>query len=110
MSTVVSVINRIIIAVCVKVQTVYRLRIKITRIIRRNKSAPFGAVVTRIKIVELCILVVIVTTISDGITSCNTVCIKGDRTITPSIVGIAADLRSVNVVNGYDVVSSLFFV
>ena len=60
------------------------IRIKIISII----FPPLKVIVACIKIIKLCVLVVIVTTISDGITGCNTVCIKGDRTITPSVVPI----------------------
>ena len=67
MPTRITVIHRVVIAVGVKVQTVYRLGIKITRIIRRDESAPSRGVVARIEEVQPGVLVVVIAAVSDRV-------------------------------------------
>ena len=71
MPTRIRIFYRIIIAVRIKIQTVYRLRIKITRIIRRNKSTPFGIIISCIEVVELSLTIVIISSVSYGIDASN---------------------------------------
>ena len=106
-STRISIVHRIIITVGIEIQSVYRLGIKITRIIRRDKSTPFGAVVSCIEEIEPCILVVIVTPVSDRIANCTTIRVESNGTITPSVVGVSADLFSSCVVNADDVAKQI---
>ena len=107
MPTRITVIHRVVIAVGVKVQTVYRLGIKITRIIRRDKSAPSRGVVARIEEVQPGVLVVVVAAVSDRVSDRNAIGIERNRAITPCIVGIAANLCAVRVINGDDIAKQI---
>ena len=104
MSTRIYVIYRIIIAVCVKVQTVYRLRINIRCIIRRDKSTPLGGIVARVEVVQPEFIVIVISTISDRIFRCYAVRVESNVAITPRIVSVSSDLRSARVVNADDAV------
>ena len=63
------VIHRIISTVGIKIQPISTFNIKISSIIRRNKSAPFGIIVSCIKIIKPGIFVEIVTSVTNGVVS-----------------------------------------
>ena len=67
MPTRVGIVDRIIIAVAIQIQSVYRLGGKISRVIRRDKSSPFGTVVTRVEIVQTDVVVVIIASVANGV-------------------------------------------
>jgi len=67
MPTRVCVINRIVIAIAIEVQAVDILSIEICGVIGGNESAPFGAVIPGVAVVEAGIIVVVVTTVADGV-------------------------------------------
>jgi len=107
MPTWIGIVDGIIITIAIQIQPIEAVGIEISRIIRRDESSPFGAIVTRIEIVQAGILVVIVTAISDGILGCNTVGIERNRAITPSIISIAANLGTIGIINTNDVTKQI---
>ena len=89
MSTRVSIINRIVITVCIQIQPIRRFRINIFSSVRRDKSTPLGAIISCVEVVKFCVLVVIVTAISDGVGICDLIIIGVNYfTVTPFIVSI----------------------
>ena len=60
-------INGIITTIAVKVKSIYRLRVKISSIIRRDKSTPFGVIISGIEVIEARFGIVVITTVSDGV-------------------------------------------
>ena len=50
-------VHRVIIAIAIEVQTVDRFRIQVSDVIERDKSAPFGAVIAGITVVEAGVMV-----------------------------------------------------
>ena len=61
------IVYRVIVAICIEVEAINGFWIKVCCIIGRDKSAQFGRVITSIEIVEACILVVVVTSIANGV-------------------------------------------
>ena len=73
MPTRIGVIHRIIITVRIKIKSVRIFGINILGTIRRDKSTPFRVVVTRVEVVELRLLVIVVTSITNGVYVSNSV-------------------------------------
>ena len=108
MPTRIAVIHRIITTITVKVKSIYTFGIKIRRIIRTYKSMPLGRVITCIEVVELGVLVVVISSITNGV-SVGKLKVGGcafDRTVTPSVVLIFNNLCSDSVVDSNNVTLS----
>ena len=108
MPTRIAVIHRIITTITVKVKSIYGFGVKIRSAIRGNKSTPLGRVVTRVEIVELGVLVVVIPSITNGV-SVGKLKVGGcafDRTVTPSVVLIFNNLCSDSVVDSNNVTLS----
>lgn len=67
MPTRVNKVNGIIITVTVAIQTVGGFGIKIRSIIRRDKSSPFGGVVSSVEAIPTCLGVEVITSVSNSI-------------------------------------------
>ena len=67
MSTWITVIYRIIIAVTIQVQAVGGFGVEVGGIIGRDKSAPFGRVIPGVAVVEAGVIVVVVAAITNGV-------------------------------------------
>ena len=102
MSTGICVIDRIIIAIAIQIQTVDGFGIQVGGIVGRDESTPFGAVVSGVAVVEASVVIVVVTTITDGVSVGNIVAgsLTGDGAVTPGVVQILGLQRAVGVVNG----------
>ena len=101
-------VNGIITAITVKVKSIYRFGIKESCIIRGNKSTRFRAVVSCVEIVELGVLVVVISSITNGV-SVGKLKVGGcafDRTVTPSVVLIFNNLCSGSIVDSNNVTLS----
>ena len=66
-STRIGIIYRIVIAVAIEVQTIDGFGIQVGSVVRRDKSAPFGAVVSGVTEVQASVVIVVVTTITDWV-------------------------------------------
>ena len=64
-------IYRIIPTIRVQIKSVRCFGVKVIRAIGRNKSSPLGVIVSRVEVVESCILVVVVASIPYRIYRCN---------------------------------------
>ena len=60
-------VNGIITTIAIKIKTVYILGIKESCIIRRDKSSPLGRIISCVKVVELGVLVVVISSITNGV-------------------------------------------
>ena len=58
----ITIVNGIIIAIAIEVQTVDGFGIQVGGIIRRDKSAPFGAVIAGVAIIQTGIVIVVIAT------------------------------------------------
>ena len=67
MSTRICVIYRIIIAVRIKIKSIRGIRIEVGGIIRRDKSAPSGVIVTRVQEVKPRFRIEVVASVANGI-------------------------------------------
>ena len=85
----IAVIHRIIITVSIKIKSVRIFGINILGTIRRDKSTPFGIIISRIEVVEFGFSIVVITAVSDGVIICqivkSAICYL---TVTPSIISI----------------------
>ena len=92
-ATRITVIDWIIVAIRVKVNSIRSIGIKVIYAVRRDKSTPLGVIISRVKVVELCFSIVVVTSITNRIIRGEVI---GNKrfccTITPSIVAIACNL------------------
>ena len=60
MPTRIGIVNRIITTIAVKIETVYIFGIKICSIIGRDKSSPFGGIISCVEVIEACFGVVVI--------------------------------------------------
>ena len=67
MTTGICVIHRIVIAIAIQVQTVDGFGVQVGSIIGRNESAPFGGVVPGVAVIQAGIVIVVITTVTDGV-------------------------------------------
>ena len=67
MSARINQIHRIIIAIAIQVQAVDGFSIQVGGIIGRDKSAPFGAVITGVAVVQASIVIVVIAAITNGV-------------------------------------------
>ena len=89
MPTGIRIVYRIIITIRIQIQSIRRFGINILSSIRRNESTPLGTVISCVEVVKFCVLVVIVTAISDGVGICDLIIIGVNYfTVTPFIVSI----------------------
>ena len=65
----IGVIHRIIIAVRVEVESVWIFWIEICSIIRRDKSTPFGVIISCVEIIEPYLVVVVISSVAYGVDS-----------------------------------------
>ena len=63
----VTIVDRIIAAIAVQVQTVDGFGVQVGGIIRRDKSAPLGAIITGVAVVKARVVIVVIATVADGI-------------------------------------------
>ena len=90
MPTRVNKVNRIIATITVEVKSIYGFVVKISSVIRGNKSTPFGGIIAGIEVVKVSFLVIVITSVTYGINVSNIrTCTSCDCTITPRIVGIS---------------------
>ena len=101
MSTRIGIIHRIIIAIAIQVQAVGGFRIQVGSVVGGDKSAPFGAVVSGVAVIQAGVVIVVVTTVTDGVGVGNVVIsgFAGDGAITPGIVQILGLQSAVFVVD-----------
>ena len=102
MSTRITVIHRIIIAVAIEVQAIDIFGIQVGGIIGRDKSAPFGGIIPGVAVIQAGVAVVVVTAVTDGVGVGNIVAggLAGDSAVAPGVVQILGLQRAVGVVNG----------
>ena len=67
MTTGISIIDRIITAVTVQIQTIDGFRVDIGGIIRGDESAPLGVIVSSVQVVKAGFAVAVVTAIANGV-------------------------------------------
>ena len=60
-------VNGIITTITVKIKTIYILGIKVRCIVGRNKSTPFGRVVSCVKVIPTGFSVIVITTVFNGV-------------------------------------------
>ena len=65
MSTGIRVINRVIIAITIEIQAVDGFGVEVGGIVGRDKSAPFGAVITGVAVIQAGIMVEVVAIVTD---------------------------------------------
>ena len=71
MSAWVNEVHRIVIAIAIQIQAVDGFGGQVSGIIGRNKSSPFGGVVPGVAVVQAGVVIVVITTVTDGICVCN---------------------------------------
>ena len=71
MTTRVTIIYRIVIAIAIQVQAVDGFGVQVGGIIGRDESAPLRAVVSCVAVVQTRIVVVVIATVANGIGVCN---------------------------------------
>ena len=88
MSTRIRIIYRIIIAITIEIQSVNAFGINICRRIRGDKSSPKRAIISRIKVVQSGIFVVVISAISDRVRLSKRVVgrLTRDRAVAPRVV------------------------
>ena len=67
MSTRVCKIDRIIVAIAIQVQAVDGVGIEVGGIVRRDESAPFGAVITGVAVVRAGIFIIVIATTTNRV-------------------------------------------
>ena len=67
MTTRVTIIYRIVIAVTIQVQTIDGLGVEVGGIIGADESAPFGGVIPGVAVVQTRIVIVVIATVTDGV-------------------------------------------
>ena len=67
MSAGIRVIDRIVIAIAIQVQAVSTFGVQVGSIVGRDKSAPFGAVIPGVAIIQTGIVIVVIATVTDGV-------------------------------------------
>ena len=67
MTTGIRVINRVIIAITIQIQSINGIGVQVGGIVGGNKSAPFGAVIPGVAVVEAGIVIVVIATVTDGV-------------------------------------------
>ena len=67
----ITIVNGIIIAIAIEVQTVDGFGIQVGGIIRRDKSAPLGAIITGVAVVKARVVIVVIATVADGVSIGN---------------------------------------
>jgi hypothetical protein len=99
MSTGICVIDRIVIAVAIQIQAINGFGIQVGGIIGRDESAPFGAVVSGVAVVQASVIIVIVATVPDGVGVSNIIAggFAGNGAVAPGIVQILSLQRAVGV-------------
>ena len=107
MSCRIYIIYRIISAVRIQIKSVRCFGIKIACVVGRDKSTPLGAVVARVEIIKLCFRIVVVAAVSYRVFADYRNCTKGSSTVTPSIIGISANLVAVCIVNTNNVTEKI---
>ena len=102
MSTGICVIDRIIIAIAIQIQTVDGFGIQVGGIVGGDESTPLRAVVSGVTVVEASVAVVVVTTITDGIGVCHIVAggLVGNGAVAPGVVQILGLQSAVDIVDG----------
>ena len=104
MPTRISKINRIIITIRIQIQSIRRFGIDILSSVRRNESAPFGAVISCIEVVKFGFGIVVITTVSDRVKRCKIAILSiNDFAVAPCIIGVLYLLFTVCVVDSNDI-------
>ena len=67
MSTRIRVIHRVVIAIAIQVQAIDRFGIQVRSVVRGDESAPLGAVVSCVAVVQTRIVIVVIATVADGV-------------------------------------------
>ena len=67
MPTRITVVNGIIITIAIEVKSVYGFEIEVVGIIRGNESSPFRRIISCVEVIEVCVFIVVITTVSDRI-------------------------------------------
>ena len=90
MSARVCIIHRIIIAVAIQIQAVNSFGIQVGGIVGGDESAPLGAVISGVAVVQAGIVIVVITTVTDGVGVGNIVAgsLAGDGAVAPGVVQI----------------------
>ncbi len=92
--------NGIIASIHILIQPIDGFGVEIFGTIGRNKSSPFGAVITGIQIIQAGIAVVVIATVANGVAYSDGSCVMNNRTVAPGIVSIFCNLYPACVVNG----------
>ena len=105
MSTRVCKIDRIIVAIAIQVQAVDGVGIEVGGIVRRDESAPFGAVITGVAVVEAGIVIVVIATITNGVGVGNggIGSLGRNRAVAPGIVDVLRHHIAAGVVNSHHI-------
>ena len=77
-------------AITIQIQTVDILGIQVSGIVGRDESTPLGGVIPGVAVVQASIVIVVVTTVTDGIGVGNIIAggLAGNGTVAPGIVQI----------------------
>ena len=101
MPAIVCVIDRIVITVTVQIQAIDGFSIQVGCVVRRNESAPFGAVISSVAIVQAGIIVVVVAAVTNGVCASQRIVggFAGNGAVTPGIIQVLGLQNAVGVVN-----------
>ena len=111
MSTWIGIIDWIISAVAIEVQTVNRIGCKIACGIGRNPSSEFGRIVASLYPIQLRFSIVVIASVSDRVILCEGgVRLIRYSTVAVSVIGILRYLGIMLVVNGYYIALQISYV
>ena len=105
MATGIHIVHRIIIAIAIEVQAVDGFGIQLGSIIGRDESAPFGAVVSCITIVQAGVVIVVIAAIANGVCASQRIVggIVGNGAVTPGVIQVLDLQNAVGVINCHHV-------
>ena len=102
MSTGVGVVDGVVAAVAILVQSVDGVGVEVGGVVGRDKSSPLGAVIPGVAVVQAGIVIVVVATIANRVGFCYG-SIARDGAIAPGIVDILSNLSAAGVVNAHNI-------
>ena len=105
MPTGIDVVDGIIIAVTIQVQTIDGFGGQVGSVIGGDKSAPFGGVIPGVQVIQAGIVIVVIATITNGVGFCQSIVgsFRGNRTITPGVVQILSYESAAGIINADDI-------
>ena len=99
MTTGIEKVDRIIVAIAIQIQAVGGFRIQVGGVVRRDEPSPLGAVASGVTEVQAGVVIVVVTTVTDGVGVGHIVAggLAGDSAVAPGVVQILGLQRAVGV-------------